>query len=193
MEIGGSAKGHSLVFFDFTVPEDIVSFWKALPVQPDILINNASVFNRMTLLEESLPVAKQQLDVNFWAPVEMMRQMALHSSEQGEKLVINMLDQAVTKTPKDSFSYAISKKALAEATRIAALQFAPALRVNGICPGPVLPPVGLEHLKMQKTLSTLPLGRPVALDDLCNTALFLALNRSMTGSFIYVDCGQNLL
>ena len=55
MEIGGSAKGHSLVFFDFTVSEDIVSFWKALPVQPDILINNASVFNRMTLLEESLP------------------------------------------------------------------------------------------------------------------------------------------
>ncbi len=74
--IGGSAQGHSLLCFDFAVPEDIAGFWNTLPVQPDILINNASVFKRLTLRDESLLSAKEQFNVNFWAPVEMMRQMA---------------------------------------------------------------------------------------------------------------------
>ena len=179
--------------FDFSNPEQIPAFWDSLPVIPDILINNASVFIRSKFKDESLQDGKRQMDVNFWSPVEMIRQMALHADSSKDPSVINLLDQAVTKTDSASFSYAVSKKALAEATRMAALQFAPELRINGICPGPVLPPRGLEHLGMRKTLATLPLKHPVFLEDLCRTALFLSVNRSMTGSLVFVDCGQNLL
>jgi NAD(P)-dependent dehydrogenase (short-subunit alcohol dehydrogenase family) len=65
--------------------------------------------------------------------------------------------------------------------------------VNGISPGPVFPPAGLEHLKMAKTLSTLPLARPVDAKDLADAVYMLASNRSVTGSVLNVDCGQGLL
>jgi enoyl-[acyl-carrier-protein] reductase (NADH) len=57
----------------------------------------------------------------------------------------------------------------------------------------VFPPAGLEHLKMAKTLSTLPLARPVDAKDLADAVYMLASNRSVTGSVLNVDCGQGLL
>ena len=50
-----------------------------------------------------------------------------------------------------------------------------------------------EHLKMAKTLSTLPLARPVDASDLAEAVRMLLFNRSMTGSILNVDCGQSLL
>jgi len=182
-----------IIVWDFSEPRSVNDFWENLPVCPDILINSASVFSRAVLAEESLEDGMAQMNVNFWAPVEMMKQMYRRCSPAADPCVINMLDQAIVRASSDSFSYSVSKKALAEAVKTAALQFAPRLRVNGICPGPVLPPKGLEHLGMKKTLSVLPLGKPAALDDICDTALFLARNGSMTGAFVFVDCGQSLL
>ena len=59
-------------------------------------------------------------------------------------------------------------------------------------PDPLLPPVELPLSKMEKTLKTVPLGRPVALEDLCSACLFLAQNDSITGEILYVDGGQSL-
>ena len=140
----------------------------------NILINNASVFVRRTLLEESGTEADRQFRINYTAPVELMKLFAETGS--GPRLIINMLDQGIQHPDATSFSYAVSKKALAAATEAAALQLAPGIRVNGIAPGPVLPPVELPLSKMEKTLKTVPLGRPVALEDLCSACLFLAQN-----------------
>ena len=103
---------------------------------------------------------------------------------------------AVQRTPARSLNpcqQRLSKKALAEATRTAALHYAPRMRVNGLAPGPVFPPHGLEHLRMEKTLKTLPLGRPVNPHDLADACVMLAANSSITGATLFVDCGQSLL
>ena len=121
-----------------------------------------------------------------------MRHFYAHSTPS-ELAVVNILDQAIVKTPRDSFSYSLSKKALAEATRAAALHYAPRMRVNGLAPGPVIPPPGLEHLHMEKTLKTLPLARPVNLHDLSSACIMLATNSSITGATLFVDCGQSLI
>lgn len=122
----------------------------------------------------------------------MIRHFYRHSTPS-ELAVVNLLDQAIIKTAHDSFSYSLSKKALAEATRTAALHYAPRMRVNGLAPGPVFPPHGLEHLRMEKTLKTLPLGRPVNPHDLADACVMLAANSSITGATLFVDCGQSLL
>ena len=191
-EIGGENAGHSILCCDLAKPENIPAMFNDVPRDVSILINNAYTFNRQGILNEPLTMSKEQFDLNFWTPVELMRNFYQHSIP-AELSVVNLLDQAIVKTAADSFSYSLSKKALAEATRCAALQYAPRMRVNGLAPGPVFPPRGLEHLKMEKTLKTLPLGRPVNPQDLANACLMLAGCSSMTGSVLFVDCGQSLL
>ncbi len=190
-ELGGTRAGHSLFQCDLANPAALRETATEFLKDASVLINNASVFVRRKLEEENFEESAEQFAVNFAAPVELMRLFAGCCGES--PVIINMLDQGICRPDSVSFSYALSKKALAEATRAAALQLAPRIRVNGIAPGPVLPPPGLPHSTMEKTLRSVPLGKPVSLDDLCAGAVFLAENESMTGAVLYIDGGQSLL
>ena len=50
----------------------------------------------------------------------------------------------------------------------------------------------MPHSRMEKTLRSVPLQRPVNLKDLCSGAVFLAENESVTGTVLFIDCGQSL-
>lgn len=157
----------------------------------DILVNNASAYVRTPFLDESDEDVRKMLDINFLAPLSLMKAFArAYSGRDG--IIINLLDQAVSGHAPDAFGYLVSKKALADATESAALALAPRIRVNGIAPGPVLPPPGLEHLKMESTLKRVPLQRSVPPEDIAQTALFLATCTSITGAILYADGGQHL-
>lgn len=157
----------------------------------DILVNNASAYVRTPFLDESDEDVRKMLDINFLAPLSLMKAFArAYSGRDG--VIINLLDQAVSGHAPDAFGYLVSKKALADATESAALALAPRIRVNGIAPGPVLPPPGLEHLKMESTLKRVPLQRSVPPEDIAQTALFLATCSSITGAILYADGGQHL-
>lgn len=157
----------------------------------DILINNASAYIRKPFMEESQEDVQAMLNINFFAPLALMKAFA--GTCKPEACIINLLDQAVLrKAEPDSFGYLLSKKALLEATECAALAFAPEIRVNGIAPGPVIAPAGLEHLNMEKTLKRVPLNRRVEPEDIAQAALYLACNRSVTGAVLSVDGGQHL-
>lgn len=187
-ELGGERAGHSVYCCDLV---DLEATRKMIrDTVPDILINNASTYVRRSFSEETVPEFSAQIAVNFYAPVEMIRELAACAA--GEVAVVNILDQAIVKTDRDSFSYSLSKKMLAEATRSAALEYAPGIRVNAVAPGPVIAPKGLEHFGMKKTLQTVPLERPVDARDLAKAILFLASNNSITGEILFVDCGQHL-
>lgn len=189
-EIGGTDAGHDLFQCDLT---DLARLEKTAPQYLSgcsLLINNASVFLRRKLTEEDPDAGQMQMTVNYTAPVLLMRLFARYGERPGA--IINFLDQAVCRPDENSFSYGISKKALADATRAAALQLAPEIRVNGIAPGPVLPPPDLPLSRMEKTLRSVPLQRPVNLHDLCSGAVFLAENESVAGTVLFIDCGQSL-
>lgn len=189
-EIGGKSAGHELFVCDLT---DFDQLKKMIPVlfrEASVLINNASVFQRRKITEESLPEMTAQMTVNLTAPVLLMQGFAQYGEKPGA--IINLLDQGICRPDENSFSYGVSKKALADATRAAALQLAPEIRVNGLAPGPVLPPVEIPESGMQKTLRSVPLQRAVDLQDLCSGAVFLAENESVTGTVLFIDCGQSL-
>lgn len=157
--------------------------WQQLDAPVDVLVNNASCYR--------LPAGSRELyrRVNYEAPLELMRRFA--AQELAEGAVVNFLDQAVLNAaPAEDADYLDSRRELARATVDFARKFAGKnLRFNAVAPGPVLPPVGLEGSKMAKTLRRVPLGRPVALDDLSRAVLFLAGNSSITGAILPVDCG----
>ena len=107
-------------------------------------------------------------------------------------VIVNILDQGIAGTDKNTFSYALSKKALAEATKSAALSYAPAIRVNAVAPGPMIPPPDLPFSKMEKSIQSIPLQKAVAVEDVVSACLFVAGNASMTGAIVYVDGGLSL-
>ena len=189
-EIGGTAAGHELFCFDLTDSEKLESAAPALFADASVLINNASIYVRRTLAEETLSGMAEQMNVNCTAPVLLMQYFARFGNRPGA--VINLLDQGICRPDQFSFSYGLSKKTLADATRAAALQLAPEIRVNGLAPGPVLPPADLPGSRMEKTLRSVPLRRSVGLADLCAGAVFLAENDSVTGTVLFIDCGQSL-
>ena len=158
----------------------------------DILVNNASMFETDELASGNEAHDREQFEVNFWSPLALMRAFAAQELAEGGAIV-NLLDQEVTHRSAHGGAYALSRRALADATLELARELGPRnLRVNAVAPGPVLPPPWLPDGKMAKTIPTLPLRRKVELDDLTSAVLFLCRNDSITGQILCVDCGQSL-
>ena len=159
----------------------------------DVLVNNASLYRAGRLAAGSEAGDRLHFEVNFWSPLALMRAFAAQE-ELTEGCVVNLLDQETAIETPQGGGYALSRRALRDATLAFARELGPRnLRFNGVCPGPVLPPVGLEHSRMEKTLPTLPLRRKVDLGELADAVLFLCRMDSITGELLYVDCGQHLL
>lgn len=156
---------------------------------PDILINNASVFNKHTLDEADMDTWLGELWPNFFAPIQLMRAYAA-VADQGK--IVNLLDRRVTSRDTACVPYLISKKALAEVTQLAALHYAPRIAVNGVAPGAVLPPPGEGAEYIKDHAGPVPLAYQVTPEDIARTVRFVLENDALTGQIIHVDGGQHL-
>ncbi|MEO0673166.1 MAG: SDR family NAD(P)-dependent oxidoreductase, partial [Pseudomonadota bacterium] len=102
------------------------------------LVNNASVFTYDSAQTMTADSFAAHIDVNLRGPLFLATRMADALPEGEAGAVINLLDQRVWRPTPEFFSYSLSKAALWDATRMLAQALAPAIRVNGIGPGPVL-------------------------------------------------------
>ena len=154
----------------------------------DGLVNNASLYRARG--DDPAELEKRYFAVNVATPTALMRSFA---AAKHPCVIVNLLDQAAMREDFSSDPYTRSRRALLEETLHAAVDFAPlGIRVNGVAPGPVLPPVGLEGSKMVRELRSVPLRRPVEVADLVSAIEFLIVNDSVTGAILPVDCGQHL-
>lgn len=104
--------------------------------------------------------------------------------------ILLVSDVAATKAWPRHLPHAVSKSAVDALVRNLAVALAPAVRVNGVAPGIVLPPGDLPEAEVARLVARTPLGRPVAVDDLVSAALALSSNRSITGQVLAVDAGR---
>ena len=93
-----------------------------------------------------------------------------------------------------STAYATAKAGLAGLTRELARGLAPAVRVNGIAPGPVLWPEGdMDEELKREIIDKTALKRHGTPRDIARTALFLASDAPyITGQIIAVDGGRSI-
>lgn len=165
---------------------------RALSAFPELalLVNNASVFEKARFPDTDEELFDRQFEINFRSAVFLTHDFASHVDEGH---VVNLLDSRVARCVVAHFAYTLSKKALAEFTRMAARALGPTCRVNAICPGLILPAEGAAGGDFEAMAARVPLQREGAASDVADALEALLANEYLTGQFVYVDGGQHLL
>lgn len=156
-----------------------------------LLINSASLYQAESL-EELTPEQWQLMtNVNAAAPIFLMQAFARQAPAGAA--IVNMLDTQLRAPSSRTFSYFCAKAALETATKVAALELAPKIRVNGVAPGLVLPSGDQTVEIFAERQGLTPLGEGLGADDIANAVLYLASARHVTGEIITVDSGQHMI
>jgi NAD(P)-dependent dehydrogenase (short-subunit alcohol dehydrogenase family) len=159
---------------------------------PDCLVNCASVISEGDWRDLSHGELARHLDINFVAPLLLMRSFAVALADDQAGAVVNILDQRVRNPPIDQAGYTASKLALASVTRVTARAFAPKVRINAVAPGMTLPGSDYAEDQWQRLTATMPLDRNSAPDDIADAVAYLLGATAVTGQILYVDGGANL-
>jgi len=154
----------------------------------DILINNAAVFDKQRLLRVTAAAIRAEWEVNLLAPLLLMQAFA-RRVKRGR--IINLLDCRIASHQSDAVPYGLSKKSLADLTRLAALELAPGITVNGVAPGPVL--IADTAGATRESAGPLPLKLRPTVQEVVKAVLFLLKSDVITGQIIFVDSGRHLL
>ncbi len=179
----------------------------------DVLINNAAVFHKDSLMSATEEALMTELMINFMAPMRLTfalaEKMGICKDENGlycgqgkgmlnkcagrqvsRAAVVNLLDRRIAGAGLDCLPYLVSKNMLAEFTKTAAMELAPYIRVNGVAPGAVLAPSGESGVK--DMAGPVPLGAGCMPEDIACAVVFLLESDYITGHTIFVDGGQHL-
>lgn len=189
------SKAHAEALSPYTIQSDLESSEACSDLveragKLDVLINNASIFTKDMLASSTPERVQREMQVNLFAPMELCRTFAAQAEEGG---IINLLDRRIRCHDTTCVPYTLSKKGLEELTRLAALEYAPRIRVNAVAPGPVLPPPGSDAVTARELAGNIPLDALPTPAEIAEAAVYLLKAASITGQVIYVDGGQHLL
>ena len=159
----------------------------------DALVNNASSFYPTPLGSITEAAWDDLMGSNLKAPLFLIQAAAPHlTASRGA--VVNIIDIHAERPLKDYPLYCAAKAGLLGLTRAMALELAPAVRVNGVSPGPILWPEdgSFPPAERAAVLSRTPLGREGEPSDIGRTVLFLLAGAPyITGQVLAVDGGRH--
>jgi|CXWL01.1.fsa_nt_gi NAD(P)-dependent dehydrogenase (short-subunit alcohol dehydrogenase family) len=159
-----------------------------------LLVNNASIFEPGSLAETTPDLFDRNFAIHVRMPFFLTRELAAVTAASGrEAQVINLLDTRITRDVTDHFAYTLSKKSLADLTRLSARALAPRVRVNGVAPGVILPPPGAPDGYLERRAATLPLARVGDVEGIVRAVAYLLDSPFVTGEVLFVDGGEHLL
>ncbi|MDR1357855.1 MAG: SDR family oxidoreductase [Coriobacteriales bacterium] len=166
----------------------------------DVLCNCAGVLASKPFLEQTDEDFELISQTNFLSYVYAMQTVIPYMIEQGGGSIVNIASVSVYKPELNSYYYGAFKAAINKLSIDVAYEQAPnKIRVNVVCPGPVL--TGMTPISADNTAAIQALadnfsiigrmGRP---EDIANMNLFLASDEAewVTGATILVDGGTNL-
>lgn len=185
-----------LVQADLTDQAQITAIFEQLDqAYPDsslrVLVNSAAIMSVARPQVISLEEWDVTMNTNLRAPLLLAQAAAKRMARGG--LIVNISDIGAQKSWSRYSAYTVSKAGLEALTRLLARSLAPAIRVNAIAPGLVLPSDIVTGEQWDKLVSSVPLQRPASLDEVTDTLQFLIKNEYITGQTIAVDGGYSLL
>lgn len=160
--------------------------------QLHIVVNSAGIMPPGSAQDLPLEQWQHTIAVNTTAPFLIGQHAYRHMAGAGG-LIVNIIDVGAEKAWSGFTDYSVSKAALLKLTELQARSFAPAVRVNGISPGLIMPGPDFEPSRWKQLLKKVPMGRQGSFEDIANAVLFLAQNDYVTGEILHIDGGYRLL
>ncbi len=159
----------------------------------NLLINNASIFDKSKLLDFNDQNLFDNINIHLVAPLFLSQAFAKNVKQKRiqDSQIINLIDKNITRIETSYFYYLLSKKFLAELTKMSALELAPDVRVNGIAPGFILPEES-ENLRVKNIEKKIPLRKAGDVKNITQTVEFLLKNKFISGEIIFVDGAASL-
>jgi len=168
------------------------SLWRGL----DVLINNAGISIRHPFLEikseEWLEIISVNLSGIFFVAQQAARRMV--KQKQGG-VILNMASTNGLIGYPFYAAYNSSKAGVVELTRSMALELAPRVRVNAVCPGFILTPMQEAEYTpemLRECEQKIPMGRLGKPEEVAALFAFLASDEAkfITGQFFVIDGGE---
>jgi NAD(P)-dependent dehydrogenase (short-subunit alcohol dehydrogenase family) len=168
----------------------------------DVLVNAAGVIATGSLEATTDEVWDRMMAVNARAPFRLMRAALPHlTARQGA--VVNVSSVNGLRSFPGVLAYCVSKSAVDQLTRCAAIELAPlGVRINAVNPGVTVTNLhrrsGMDETQysafLERSKTTHPLGRPGQPNDIAEMIVFLASEKAswMTGETIPIDGGRHL-
>jgi meso-butanediol dehydrogenase/(S,S)-butanediol dehydrogenase/diacetyl reductase len=161
----------------------------------DVLVANAGISIRKPFLEIEEADWRRVLDVNLTGVFHCAQQAARRMvAGDGGVILMTASTNGLTGHPFYA-DYNASKAGVILLARTIALELAPAVRVNAVCPGYVLTPMQKSEYTdemLAEVNAGIPLGRHASPEEIASLFAFLASDDGayFTGAVISVDGGE---
>ncbi|MFK0008199.1 SDR family NAD(P)-dependent oxidoreductase [Paenarthrobacter sp. NPDC090520] len=166
----------------------------------DVAINAAGVAGYAPLEDLDERRWREVLDTNLSGTFYVAREAGLHLRRSGGGAIVNVASDLATMGVAGLAHYCAAKAGVVGLTKALAVELAPDVRVNAVCPGPIDTPMlrsGLEFepdpvLALQQKESTVPLNRLADPEEVAAAIYFLAVEGTFaTGTSMAFDGGTS--
>lgn len=157
----------------------------------DVLVNSAGVFTKTSMAETNENLWDSLIDINVKGTYFCSR-AALDALDESGGSIVNVASEAGLNGYAGATAYCASKGAIVNLTRSMALELAPTVRVNCICPGVIdtdMARIGFADLSEEAEFY--PLKRIGTATEVAKGILYLASTDAgfITGSALAMDGG----
>lgn len=189
------------IFADVSNPDEVEAAFKEIEQIMggiDILISNAGISIRKPFTEIDYSQWSKIMNVNldgmFLCAKEAIDRM---KPQQSGVIIFTASTSGLTSNPNYA-DYSASKAALVNLTKTIAVECAPWLRINSICPGYVMTPMQKAEYTdemIEEINSHIPMGRHGEPEEMAAVFAFLASSEAsyITGTTIIADGGELLM
>jgi NAD(P)-dependent dehydrogenase (short-subunit alcohol dehydrogenase family) len=199
---GGQATACAIDVTTPDAPDRIVSETVATYGGVDVLVNAAGVIASGTIETTTDAAWDQMMAINVRGPFRLMRAAMAHLKVR-KGVVVNVSSVNGLRSFAGVLAYCVSKSAMDQLTRCAALEMAPyGVRVNAVNPGVTVTNLhrrsGMDDDRyaafLERSKETHPLGRPGQVEEVAALIRYLASDAAawMTGETIPIDGGRHL-